>query len=228
MLGDETLQLADQGGVAALHEVLLDALLLTDQVPLPQTGDLRLGEAQVAEVGERRAAPEPERLSRFARLEQIAEPFQVELAFFDPQEVAGSLGLQPLLAQGLPEPGDVDLQSLRCRFGRLILPERIDETILRDDAVGLKEQHGQQDTRLRTAKVERQPLLDHLEWAQDPELHPPPSATTLAPPHTSSKASNEPGVYRLASLCLPPGRQLCISPNTRGGQPARRARGIER
>ena len=61
---DKRFQLADQLRVAAQRELGLDALLDGGQVKLLKPGDLALRKRLVRELGERRAAPQPERLAQ--------------------------------------------------------------------------------------------------------------------------------------------------------------------
>ena len=62
MLGDERLELADELVVAPEREVRVDPELDRRQPDLLEPGDRRLGEALVGEVGERRAAPQRQRV----------------------------------------------------------------------------------------------------------------------------------------------------------------------
>src|SRR5205814_7358323 len=62
MLGDEVLQLADELAVAAERELRLVSLLECRKPDLLEALDRGAGERLVGEVGERRAAPEAERL----------------------------------------------------------------------------------------------------------------------------------------------------------------------
>src|SRR6266542_108493 len=109
--------------MALPDKIDLDSLLQRGQVQLLQAGDLGLGEALVAEVGERRTAPERERLLQVPLFDQSLEALQVELARLDAQQVARSLGQQPLLTEHLPQLRDVDLQGLLGRVRGLLLPE---------------------------------------------------------------------------------------------------------
>ena len=61
---DERLELGDELGVTAQCEVGVDALLDDDGSQLLEARDLRLRERLVDEVGERRPAPERERLAQ--------------------------------------------------------------------------------------------------------------------------------------------------------------------
>jgi hypothetical protein len=67
MTGDERLELGDDLVATSEREVGLDPLLDGGQAELLEAGDLLLSERVEGELGERRAAPEPERLSQPAR-----------------------------------------------------------------------------------------------------------------------------------------------------------------
>ena len=67
MLGDQRLQLADQLGVAAERQVGLDPLLERRQPQILEPAALDPRERLLAELGQRRAAPQPERLAQQAR-----------------------------------------------------------------------------------------------------------------------------------------------------------------
>jgi hypothetical protein len=66
MRARERLQLADDLGVAARGEILLDPPLEAVQSQLVEPDDHSLREAVIGEVGERRAAPESKRLAELA------------------------------------------------------------------------------------------------------------------------------------------------------------------
>ena len=78
MVPDERLELRQHGGVAAERELRLEALLERGEPQLLEPRDRRLRERLVGEVGERCAAPEPERTTeqvggalRIAALERL-------------------------------------------------------------------------------------------------------------------------------------------------------------
>ena len=92
MLRDERLELAGQLGVAAARARSCSMRSSSaGQLEILQTRDLGLGETAVREVGERRAAPERERLRRPAALLQPSETLQIELVRLDTEQVAGRL-----------------------------------------------------------------------------------------------------------------------------------------
>src|SRR5438132_2124231 len=126
MLGDEPLELGDERRVPALLEVVLDPPLETAEAQLLEARDLCLREALVGELGERLPPPERKGLPR-ALLGQALEALEVELALCGTEAITGSLRLQTLLAERLPEPGDVHLQRLLRRLRGLLLPQGVDQ-----------------------------------------------------------------------------------------------------
>src|SRR5207244_2519456 len=88
ILGDERLQLRHELRVQAERELRLEPLLERRHAQLLEPGNLILGEAFVAEVGERRPAEEAERLAQLLELTPWGKPLealQVELALLDDQ-----------------------------------------------------------------------------------------------------------------------------------------------
>jgi hypothetical protein len=168
---DEAFELRDELGRAARLEILLDALLEAREPELLQTLDLRLGEAQVGELRERRASPESERIAKAAVRAEERKLLQVELSGVDVQHVPGGLPLQAVSADDLPQVRDVDLERLLHRLGGRVLPQRVDQAVGGDDSIGLEEQHGQERTVLLSTKVDAAAVLDRLERAEDAELH---------------------------------------------------------
>ena len=100
------------------------------------------------QVGERRPAPDRERLaqvvrrvvraagleSRPAALERALEAVEVELVLADDDAVAAAGGLDPLGAERAAQPVHVDLQRLDGGRGRCLSPEPVDELLGRHDA----------------------------------------------------------------------------------------------
>jgi hypothetical protein len=75
----ERFELAHEVGVAPPGEVALDPLLETGEAKLLQTLDLCLGEALIGELGQRRPAPERERLLELRLVLQAPEASEIEL-----------------------------------------------------------------------------------------------------------------------------------------------------
>jgi hypothetical protein len=171
VLVHQRLQLAHEGGVAAPVQVLFDLLLETGEAQLLQTGDLGLGEAPIAEVGERGASPQREGLAQRALCLQPLEARQIQLVGLHAKHVAAGLRLQAILAELLAQLRDVDLKRLDGRFGRLLLPERVDQPVAGDDPVGLDQEQGQERSVLLPAQIERPAVREHLKRAEDAKVH---------------------------------------------------------
>ena len=127
MLGDQLLELAHDVGMAPEGEVRFDPPLERQHAELLETSGDRIEQGVVREVGERRAAPQCERLAERRRgtgripllecpaavVRQLLEPLQIESPGLDANDVAGTAGLDRLLPQGLAQPGDVPLDEVR-------------------------------------------------------------------------------------------------------------------
>ena len=143
------------------------ALLEAAEPQLLQPADLGLREALAGELRERRATPQRQRLVELALGLERLEAVEVELAGLDAQQVAGRPRLDPLAAEELAQVGDVDLQRLVDGRRRVLLPQRVDQPVSRDDAIGVEQQQGQQRALLEAAHLERPPIRVHLKRAED-------------------------------------------------------------
>ena len=188
---DERLELADQLRVASVREIELDPLLDARQAKLLQTGDLGLGEALVGEVRQRFPPPLLERLLRFPAVPQDLKTAEIELLFGSIRSryprgfVSGAPGRAPCAAArrtpGAPFSGGVR---------RLLVPEGLDQPLVRNHAVRMQGEHGEGGTLFGAAEVERAPVVEHFERAEDAEIHRVCLAATLAPPFGDLKALN--------------------------------------
>ena len=171
MIVDERAQLTHQLGVAAGVEVLLDPPLEAGQTQLFEAGDLALGEPLVGELGERRTTPERQRFFQPPVLDQPLKTHDVELVIRDVHQSSRA----PWSARGpsdrLAQLRDVDLEGLLRSPRRLVLPERFDQALGGDDLVGVHQKHRQQRPVLGARELDRSLFLDHLERAENPELH---------------------------------------------------------
>jgi hypothetical protein len=77
-----------------------------------------------------------------------------------------------LLTEQLAKLGDIHLQRLYGRLGRLLFPGRVDEPLAGDNPVCLEKQQGEDRPLLLPVKSERTPVCEHVEWTENPELHP--------------------------------------------------------
>jgi hypothetical protein len=180
MLPDERLELADELGVPAERELRLGVLLDEREPELLEPRDLRLRERLVRELGERLAAPGRERLreqprpprgvahSRF--VDELPHAREVELPRADVDEVAGRARLDRLLAERLAELGDEVLERGDRGRRRLSAPERVDESVGRDDAARVEEEEREERALLRPAEREHAVAVDRFERTEDAEL----------------------------------------------------------
>ena len=174
---DERLELGDEPGVLSQLEVGVDPLLQRIEPQLGKPAACRLCERLFAELGQRRTAPEVERLpqehglprglARGARLiGQLLEAAEVRLVRGGASQVAGRARLDRVGPERLPQLGDVDLHDLVRARGRLA-PEVVHERVHGDDAAGLEQQPREQRARLAARELRRrlhrpeQPKADH-------------------------------------------------------------------
>jgi hypothetical protein len=178
----ERFQLADELRVAPELEVDLDPLQQRREAQLVQPLGLAGGKPFEAKVGERRSAPDLERLSQELRAEQRRpgrpslgdEPVElqrVELARLHAHEVAGRAGDDPRRPEQLAQRRDVALHQLVRTGRRLVAPELVDETLARDRLVRVQEQHAEQGALLRSAEFDLPLAVVDLEWTKYRELH---------------------------------------------------------
>jgi hypothetical protein len=183
MLRDQRLELAHQLRVAPARQLGVDARLKRRPPQLLQAANLDLREPLVREIGERRPAPECERLAQrprgrgrvavaVARLgQQRLEALEVKLARLDAQQVTRRPRDHTLLTQLLAQPRHIHLDALGDRDRRCLSPQLVDQPVGADDLVGVQQQDGQERPLLTAAERERRPVLDNLQWPKHSELH---------------------------------------------------------
>ena len=179
-------QFRDQLRVATREQVRLDAILEADQAQLvePVALDLREG---LRELGQRLAAPQPERLAqlrrggagltrferRVAGAAQAIEAAGVDRLHIDFDEVAGRARDEHRDRQRLAQLRHVDLHHLRGRVRHLLAPQVLDQPVDRDRAVGRDQEAGEQRPLLEPAEDDGCVAVEDLHRAEQPELHAP-------------------------------------------------------
>ena len=186
MLRRELPQLADQRDVAPGGQVGLHAQLERLEALLLQPRDLRLREGLELQVGQRRAAPQRQRLAQqrrrllrpprsqraLPRLDVARETLRVELARTHAQPVARRRGLHdPRVAERLAQARHVHLHRLGRARRRVLAPQRERQPLRAHRLVGMQQQNGEQRAWLDAAQGERAALAAHFQRAEDPELH---------------------------------------------------------
>ena len=188
-VGDEPLQLADELGVAAGGEVGLDAQLERGEPLLLQARDLGAGERLERELGERRPAPQRERLAqgrrrglrlavRRARGAPSSTSRSKRSASSSPgARAGGSRRASCVTTSGSPS-------ALRRRetctctvftraAGRVLAPQRERQPLGAHRLVGVQQQHGEHRARLDAAQRNTAGAVADLDRAEDQEFHRP-------------------------------------------------------
>ena len=187
MLGRQHLQAGDPLGVMAERELGVDVLLERRQAQLLEAPDLGLRERLVRDVVQRAAAPLLQRRRELGRgggelalgrqpapaLGPALEAREVERVVRDLEPVAARDGLQDVaaVAERAPQPADLHLQALHRLARRVAVPQVLDQPVRRQRLVRVQQQQGQQCTLTRAGEHDRLPVVPHLQWPEDPELH---------------------------------------------------------
>ncbi|MEZ5100241.1 MAG: hypothetical protein R3C15_10680 [Thermoleophilia bacterium] len=184
VLVDEAGELRRERWRTAEREVGVDAVLEAREPLLLQPRRLCACE-RLRELGERRPAPERERLAqpgrrarrvaagqrRPALLGELHEAVEVERLAARIEHVARSPRPHQPLRQLPAQLGDEDLHHLRGALGRVVAPEGVDEPRDRDDATGLEEQEREKRLLLPAREPDGSVVACDLQRAKDPELH---------------------------------------------------------
>ena len=177
----EGFELPDDLRVMAAGEIGADALLERENAQLLQSLDLRLRESLVGQVGERRAAPQCERLAQQSpgdfRLgarglgDEPLEARGVDLGGIRAQQVSRRARLQAAAAELLAEASDVGLDALGDRRRRRRSPEVVDQPFHRYRVVGVQQQDRQQRPLLGRAEGKSLIAVGHFQRPENPEVH---------------------------------------------------------
>ena len=181
MEGDELLQLADDRSVPAERELCVDPLFLGSDAQLVETRRLEPGEFLLLEVGERRAAPEVERLAQQPRrrgglrrsrlLQEPLEAVAVDRVATDREPVAGRVSDEHVAADQLAQRRDGVLERPGCGGGRALTPEVRDEPVGRHDLARPQRQCRQERTLLPARQRDDPVAVQGLERAEQADLH---------------------------------------------------------
>ena len=162
---DERLELADELGVRTDRELRLGALLDERELELLEPRDLLPSERLVAELRQRLASPQrerlieqlgaPRRLARPRGVDEAPDAGEIELLGVEPHEVAGRARLDHVRAERLPQLRDEVLQRRRRGRRRVALPQRLDEPVERDDPSCVEQEHREERALLRAAERDR-------------------------------------------------------------------------
>ena len=93
------------------------------------------------------------------------------MARIDDGEIARRPCLQNVVADGLTEMGDVPLEDIGGGLGRALAPELVDQCVAADHLIRPREEDRQERPLPCAAERNRTTVGEHLERAQNPELH---------------------------------------------------------
>ena len=144
MLGDEPLEVRDELAAASGSQVAVEQRLPREQAALLEPRRLGLGEGLTREVGERRPAPECERLARAACGEQPLELPQVDELLRLGEGVAGGSGDEDAVAEDPAELRDEVVERPDRGGGRAAAPELVHQPVDGHGLPGPEEQRGEQ------------------------------------------------------------------------------------
>ena len=177
----ELLQLADERRVPSEPELGVDSLLLRRQPQLVEPFGREPGEVLLADVYERRPAPEPERVTqqldppseiRAPRgLEQRLEAIDVDVLASHGKPVARRLCDEHVPADQLAERRDGVLQRSGRGRRRPLPPEVGNEPVGRDDLTGTQRQGGEQRTLLPARQRDDPVAVPDLERPKEADFH---------------------------------------------------------
>ena len=217
---DEHLELGEDLAMAARRQVAVDRALGRGQVQLLEAADLAGRERLLGDVGERRPAPQRERLARQVVGDERREAQRIDVAVAQAQLVPAPAGddLRAVAAgrQRLANLRDVQLHHLGRRGRRILAPERLDESIARHRRALVEGQHGQQRPRLALADGHRTAVGRDLHRTEDADLHVPPDLDAVRRRYSGSEActsSDLPAFYRCLTAPAQP------SPRIRSAHP---------
>ena len=185
VLCGDRFELGDDGVVAAAGELGVVAKLERAEPQLLEALGLGRAPDLLRQVGERRPAPDRERLaqvvgrvvgaasleSRPAAIEGALEAVEVELVLADDDPVAAAGRLDPLGPERAAQPVHIDLQRLDGGCGRCLPPEPVDELLGRDHAPPVDEQQREQAALFRRSERGRLVVEQCLNRPQNAELH---------------------------------------------------------
>src|SRR6266542_1493310 len=202
MFGDESLELADEPDVAAQSEIGLDPPLERCDPQVLETGNFRLGERLEREIGECRSAPEVQAFveeggcaggvtdcdRRSTLVKQPLEAARVELVRPKFEHITRGERAEEVGSEDLADLRDMDTHRLKRGRRRSLAPKLLDQAIARDHAVQVHQQDREHSPFPPATKGNHPTPVEHLERAQDPELHRE-LQLTVAPsaPRTSSR-----------------------------------------
>ncbi len=178
---DQLLQLPDERSVPAEPELGVDPLLLRRHAQLVETCGLEPREVLLLEIGERRPAPELERIAEqpglrrrlrvSCLLQQALEAVAIDGIPPDDEPVAGRLRDEDVSPDQLAQRRHRVLERPGRRRGRALPPEVGDEPVGGHDLTRAQRQCGEEGTLLSARQRDDPIAVPDLERAEQADLH---------------------------------------------------------
>jgi hypothetical protein len=102
---------------------------------------------------------------------EALEAVEVELAGLDAKQIARTTCQEPPFAERLAHARDGGVERMACARGRTFSPQAVDQAVTRDRFVRVEEKEGKQHALLRPTEGKLTAVLQHLDGAENPELH---------------------------------------------------------
>jgi hypothetical protein len=204
LLGRGRIDLPDDLAVPAVREIGVHGQLDCPQAQLLQAADLAAGERLVRDVGQRRAAPQRQRLARHPARDQLLEAVGVQATVSEAQLVPApardELPAVSPVRQGLAQLRDIQLDHLVGSGRWLLPPKALHEAVGRDGRAPVQRQQGQQGqqgARLARADGHRLAADADLHGSQDADLHLPASKRCCQPTVLPRPSADKPDLPRV-------------------------------
>ena len=163
---DEPLELGHERAVLAAGQVGVDAVLQGAEAQVLQARALT-GRERLAELGERRPAPQRQGVVQAPRRAQLVEAPEVGRAV---QDVARRAGLQRTGRQHLAQLRDGDVDHLHGRRRLVLAPQVLEQRVDRDGPPGLEREPGEQRALPRPAEADGRAVVADLQRPEDEDV----------------------------------------------------------
>jgi hypothetical protein len=163
---DEALELGHDRPVLAACEVVVDPVLQRPEPQILQACALARRE-RLAELGERRPAPQCEGVIQAPRRAQLVEAPEIRRGV---EDVARRAGLQGPVRQHLAQLRDGDVDHLHGGRRLMLAPQVLEQRVDRDGAPGLEREPGEQGALTRPAEADGRAIGADLQRPEDEDV----------------------------------------------------------
>ena len=167
---DQRFEIGDRIVGAALGDRVRSAALTGTEPLLVEPSRRRDRKVAVRELGQRRAAPQRERVIHPIVGQETLEQLGVEAAITNDQAVAHLVGDQVACSrpEASPQPRDLGAERGGGIARQAVAPQSVDQRAGMDRAPRLDEKHRQQQPLLRAGNGDRSVVVGDFEWPEEP------------------------------------------------------------